>query len=151
MLWGRWYTSYVSHDSFICDMSHSYVRHDSLQKGSRYEARYTCPSMLWGRWCTSIYCSVWQCVAVWCSVLQCVAECCRHALRRCGAGATLHMCDMTHSRLRHRYTSICYSVLQCVAACCSVLQRVAVCCRHAFRRCGASATLDTSDMTHSCV
>jgi len=54
-------------------------------------------------------------VVVWCSVVQSGSVCC----------SILH--SGVSSLRRHSPTTVCCSVLQCVAVCCSVLQCVAVC------------------------
>jgi len=100
--------------------------------------------------CVAVYCSVLQCAAVYCSVLQCVAVCC--SVLQCAAVCCSVSTVTAYGSLRIWATmlrlaskskspwpfsrstfwialsTLCCSVLQCVAVCCSVLQCVAVRC-----------------------
>ena len=128
----------------MCDMTHSYVWHDSFthiltvcRRGGisahmcvclrvqHVYSRQLCAGVLQ---CVAMCCSVLQCAAVCCSVLQCAAVCC--SVLQCAAVccSVLQCVAVCCSVLQ--CAAVCCSVLQCAAVCCSVLQCAVVCCTH---------------------
>jgi len=81
------------------------------------------------KWCGaygSVCCSVLQCVAVCCSVVQCVLHCELTKLTLQIDFMNWRYNDATR-KWCGAHSSVCCSVLQCVAVCCSVLQCVLQC------------------------
>jgi len=122
--------SYVWHDSFICVTWLIHMNHETRLLYMTWPVHFSCIlnmccSVLHLLQCVAVCYSVLPCVAVRCSVLQCVAVCC--SVLQCVFFVITKydsfMLDTIHSFCF--ILNMCCSVLQCVAVCCSVLQSVA--------------------------
>jgi len=125
--------SYMRYDSLICvtwthscicDMTHPYMRHDAFIHAYGWVMSHVCMSHVAHAWMRS--CHMYSCV--WHDSFMNTTW----LIHTCDMDPFMHVtCDMWHGTrdtCTSRLAVATTSVLQCVAVCCSVLKCVAVCC-----------------------